>query len=191
MVEKMQAVLKTFASYGSGWVLQQVIQVKLTKFSPIRRSSFIDLPFWNRESQNLININNHHDHNCFELCFTGAYKRKKNFWKFFYFGRILFGRWKLCFVWKKNFFLFGDFFLWKKNLFWRQTFSVKKTFLGGEKIFLLKKKFFRSAKNYFVFKKKIFLDGDFFLEKQFFCRRKFFCDHRFLIFGKFLMMTDF
>ena len=36
MVEKMQAVLETFASYGSGWVLQHVIQVfvKLGKFSP-------------------------------------------------------------------------------------------------------------------------------------------------------------
>ena len=26
-VEKMQAVVETFASYGSGWVLQQVFQV--------------------------------------------------------------------------------------------------------------------------------------------------------------------
>ena len=72
MVEEMQAVLETSASYGSGWVLQQVIQffVKLAKLSPIRGSSSIDLPF--RETQILINIRNQHDHNCFQLCFTAA-----------------------------------------------------------------------------------------------------------------------
>ena len=78
MVEKMQAVLETFASYGSGWVLQHVIQVfvKLAKFSPIRGSSYFDLPFRIRTSQNLINIRNHEDNNCFELCFTAAYSLK-------------------------------------------------------------------------------------------------------------------
>ena len=77
-VEKMQAVLETFASYGSGWVLQHVIQVfvKLAKFSPIRGSSFIDLPFRIRETQKLKNIRNHHDHNCFQLSFTAAYSLK-------------------------------------------------------------------------------------------------------------------
>ena len=57
MVKKMRAVLDTFASNGSGWVLQHVIQVlvKFAKFSPTCGSSFIDLPFRYRESQNLIN----------------------------------------------------------------------------------------------------------------------------------------
>ena len=50
--------------------------VKLAKFSTIRGSSFNDLPFRIRESQNLINIRNHHDHNCFELCLTAAYSLK-------------------------------------------------------------------------------------------------------------------
>ena len=61
MVEKIQAVLESFASYGSGWVLQHVIQVfvKLAKFSPILGSFYIDLPFRVRMSQNLINIRNH------------------------------------------------------------------------------------------------------------------------------------
>ena len=78
MVEKMQAVLETFASYGSGWVLQHVIQVfvKLAKFSPIHGSSYIDLPFRFRMSQTLINIRNHEGNNCFELCFTAAYSLK-------------------------------------------------------------------------------------------------------------------
>ena len=74
----MQAILETFASYGSGSVLQHLIQVfvKLAKFSPIRGSSSIDLAIRIRESQNLINIRNHHDHNCFKLCFTAAYSLK-------------------------------------------------------------------------------------------------------------------
>ena len=78
MVEKMQAVLETFASYGSGWVLQHVIQVfvKLAKFSPIHESFYKDLPFRIGESQNLIKIRNHDDHNFFDLCFTGAYNLK-------------------------------------------------------------------------------------------------------------------
>ena len=74
----MQAVVETFASYGSGWVLQQVFQVfiKLAKFSRIRGSSYIDLLFRIQESQILITIRNHDDQNCFELCFTAAYSPK-------------------------------------------------------------------------------------------------------------------
>ena len=78
MVEKIQAVLGTFASYASSWVVQHVIQnfLKLAKFSPIRGSSCIDLPFRIRESQKLINIKNHDDHICFKFCFTAAYSLK-------------------------------------------------------------------------------------------------------------------
>ena len=70
--------METFASYESGWLLQHVIQVfvNVAKFSPIRGSSFIDLPFRIRDSQKLINGRNHHDHNCFQLCFTAAYSLK-------------------------------------------------------------------------------------------------------------------
>ena len=41
MVEKMQAVLQTFAFYGIGWVFELVSQVfaKLARFLPIRGSS--------------------------------------------------------------------------------------------------------------------------------------------------------
>ena len=74
----MQAVLETFASIGSGWVLQHVnkVLVNLAIFSLLRGSSFIELPFRIREFENLINIRNHHDHNCFELCFAAAYSLK-------------------------------------------------------------------------------------------------------------------
>ena len=58
--------------------MQHVTQVfvKLAKFSPIRASSYIDLPFRIRMSQNLINIKNHEDNNCLELCFTAAFSLK-------------------------------------------------------------------------------------------------------------------
>ena len=74
IVEKMQAVLETFASYGSGWVLQHVIQVfvKFAKFSPIHGSLFNDLLFRIRESQNLINIRNHHDHTLLRILLYGC-----------------------------------------------------------------------------------------------------------------------
>ena len=46
MVEKMLTVLFVFASNGSRWFLQKIIWVDLTfaKFSPLRGSSFIELP---------------------------------------------------------------------------------------------------------------------------------------------------
>ena len=46
-VGKMKAVFETFASYGSGWVLQHLIQIfiKLANFSAIRKFTFFDLPF--------------------------------------------------------------------------------------------------------------------------------------------------
>ena len=49
------------------------IKIKfLAKVSPIPGSSRFDLLFRIRESQNLINIGNHDDHNFFELCCTAA-----------------------------------------------------------------------------------------------------------------------
>ena len=69
---KKQAVLETFASYVTGWVLQHKIKISCKIFS----NSWIIL-FWFafciRESQKLINIRNHDDHNFFELCFTAAF----------------------------------------------------------------------------------------------------------------------
>ena len=46
MVEKMLTVLFVFASNGNGWILQKILWVDLefAKFSPIRGSSFIELP---------------------------------------------------------------------------------------------------------------------------------------------------
>ena len=46
MVEKMLSILTTFASMGSGWVLEEVLKVdvKFARFRPIRGSSYIALP---------------------------------------------------------------------------------------------------------------------------------------------------
>ena len=75
MVDRMQSVLHSFASHGSGWVLQQVVRlfIKFGKMNPIRGSSHITLPLKITKSSHLINIRNHDDHDCFNLCFTAAY----------------------------------------------------------------------------------------------------------------------
>ena len=75
LVDRMQSVLHSFASHGSGWVLQQVVRlfIKVGKMNPIRGSSHITLPIKIAKSSHLINIRNHDDHDCFNLCYTAAY----------------------------------------------------------------------------------------------------------------------
>ena len=41
--------------------------------NPIRGSSHVKLPLKIAKSSHLINIRNHDDHDCFNLCFTAAY----------------------------------------------------------------------------------------------------------------------
>ena len=75
MVERVQSVLHSFAAHGNGWFLQQVVRlfIKFGKMNPIRGSSHITLPLKIAKSSHLINIRNHDDHDCFNLCFTAAY----------------------------------------------------------------------------------------------------------------------
>ena len=71
----MEAMFQNFSAHGSGWVLQRVneLYIKIGKVLPIRVSSFIPLPAKTANSQQLINICNHNDHNCFLLCYTAAF----------------------------------------------------------------------------------------------------------------------
>ena len=74
MVEKMLAVLFTFVSSGSGWLLDRVIRLHLNfaKYRPIRGSSFIALPYELSTCQAVLNIRNHNDNNCFVYCYIAA-----------------------------------------------------------------------------------------------------------------------
>ena len=75
MLGKMEAVFQNFSAHGSGWVLQRVneLYIKNGKVLPIRGSSILPLTATIANSQQLINICNHNDHNCFLLCYTAAY----------------------------------------------------------------------------------------------------------------------
>ena len=82
MVEKMLAVLFTFASSGSGWMLERVIRVniKFAKYRPATGSSFIALPTKLQNCRALLNIRNHTDNNCFIYSFIAAsYLKCNNF----------------------------------------------------------------------------------------------------------------
>ena len=75
MVEKMMAVLSTFASSGSGWVVEKIIKldVKFARYRPIRGSSYLALPHKLANCRGLLNIRNQDDANCFNYCFVAAY----------------------------------------------------------------------------------------------------------------------
>ena len=82
MVEKMLAVLFTFASSGSGWLLEKVLRVniKFAKYRPASASSYINLPPHLQKSNSLLNIWNHKDKNCFIYSFVAAsYLKNNNF----------------------------------------------------------------------------------------------------------------
>ena len=75
-VDQMLKTIYQFASPGSGWKVQQLneINIKMVKNSPIRGSSFIELPRSLRKHKKwLLNVRNSSDHRCFAYCFTAAY----------------------------------------------------------------------------------------------------------------------
>ena len=80
MLEKMLAVLFTFVSSGSGWLLDRVIRLHLNfaKYRSIRGSSFIALPYELSTCQAVLNIRNHNDNNCFVYCYIAARCLKEN-----------------------------------------------------------------------------------------------------------------
>ena len=75
MVEKMMSVLTTFASMGSGWVLEKVLKVdvKFARFRRIRGSSYIALPTKTANCRGLLNIANNDDRHCFRYRYVAAY----------------------------------------------------------------------------------------------------------------------
>ena len=75
MVEQMLLALSNFASHGSGWTLNQIvnIEIRLAKAKPIRTSSYLALPDNLARTCSLLNIRNREDENCFLYCYTAAY----------------------------------------------------------------------------------------------------------------------
>ena len=78
MVEQMIQTLVSFASHGSGWSVDSInkSQLVLTRFAPIRGSSYIALPTALARYCHLLNVRNQSDNNCFKYCFTAAYHTK-------------------------------------------------------------------------------------------------------------------
>ena len=69
------SVLTTFASMGSGWVLEKVLKVgvKFARFRPIRGSSYVALPTKIANCRGLLSLRNHDDQQCFRYCYVTAY----------------------------------------------------------------------------------------------------------------------
>ena len=80
MIEKMLASLHTFASSGSGWIQERLVQIRVSfaRYRPIRASSFIELPLQLRNDSSLLNIRNHDDNNCFTYCYQAAFCFQNN-----------------------------------------------------------------------------------------------------------------
>ena len=78
IVEQMLLALNNFASHGSGWTLNQIvnIEIRLAKAKPIRASSYLALPGNLERTCSLLNIRNREDENCFLYCYTAAYHLK-------------------------------------------------------------------------------------------------------------------
>ena len=82
MVEKILAVLFTFASSGSGCLLEKVLRVniKFAKYRPASGSSYIDLPPPLQKCKFFLKKRNHTDNNCFIYSFVAAsYLKSNNF----------------------------------------------------------------------------------------------------------------
>ena len=79
-VEKMMIVLLTFASNGSGWVLEKFIKiiVNFARYRPITGSSYIALPSKLQNCRGLPYIRNHEDANCLFCCYIAAYDMHNN-----------------------------------------------------------------------------------------------------------------
>ena len=80
MVDKILTVLATFASSGSGWILEKVIRldVKFAHYRPVNGSSYLPLPVKIANCRGLLNIRNHNDQNCFKHCYIAAYHLHNN-----------------------------------------------------------------------------------------------------------------
>ena len=78
MVEQMLLALNHFASHGSGWTFDQIvnIEIRLAKAKLIRASSFLALPGKLARTCSLLYIRNRDDDNCFLYCYTAAYHLK-------------------------------------------------------------------------------------------------------------------
>ena len=76
----MLAVLFTFGSSGSGWMLERVIpmNVNFFKYRQATGSSFMALPTKLQNCRALLNIRNHLDNDCFIYCYVAALFFKNN-----------------------------------------------------------------------------------------------------------------
>ena len=76
MVEEMIAVLSTFDSSGSGWVVEKItkLDINFAHFQPIRGSSYLALPHKLANCRGLLNIRNHDEANCFNYCLVAPYQ---------------------------------------------------------------------------------------------------------------------
>lgn len=72
MIEQMMNNLVNFASNGSGWILEKILEgeLKLASFSPIKGSSYLALPADLNSEASLLNIRNIGDHKCFLYSFV-------------------------------------------------------------------------------------------------------------------------
>ena len=77
-LDKLLNTLFTFTASGSGWILDQIVDldVKIATFNPIRGSSYLLTPPELDASHVLIKMRNRQDHNCFFYCFTAAWHLK-------------------------------------------------------------------------------------------------------------------
>ena len=76
MIEHMANAINTFASYGSGWIVESIekLAVSFAAFSPIRACSYIGLPYSLKPvKQSFTNIKTRNDQKCFLYCFVAAY----------------------------------------------------------------------------------------------------------------------
>ena len=76
MIEHMVNAINTFASHGSGWIVERIekLAVSFAAFSPIRAGSYIDLPDSLKPvKQSFTNIKTRNDQKCFLYCFVAAY----------------------------------------------------------------------------------------------------------------------
>ena len=69
MIEHMVNAINTFASHGSGWIVERIekLAVGFAEFSPIRAGSYIDLP------DSLKPMKQRNNQKCFLYCFVAAY----------------------------------------------------------------------------------------------------------------------
>ena len=76
LIEHMVNVINTFASHGSGWIVERIekLAVSFAAFSPIRAGSYIDIPDSLKPAkQRFTNIKTRNNQKCFLCCFVAAY----------------------------------------------------------------------------------------------------------------------